>query len=46
MKKVFTELGMESDTLDEDCDILLKLLEPKESGRLNFQEFVAAFMAR
>ena len=46
LKQVFVELGMSSEFLEEDCDLLLRVLETSEAGCMNFEEFVQAFMAR
>ena len=32
LKQVFVELGMKSETLDDDCDLLIKVLEPIKYG--------------
>ena len=40
LKQVFVELGMSNDTIEEDCGLLIKVLDPEVEGKLNFQEFV------
>ena len=46
LKQVFVELGMQNDNMEDDCELLIKVLEPEEPGVLKFEEFVQAFMAR
>ena len=46
LKQVFIELGMSDDQMEDNCELLIKVLDPKEPGKLNFPEFVQAFMAR
>ena len=46
LKQVFIELGMSGDNMEEDCELLIKVLDPEIPGCLNFGEFVQAFMAR
>ena len=46
LKQVFVELGMQNENMEDDCELLIKVLEPEEPGSLKFEEFVQAFMAR
>ena len=46
LKQVFIELGMTGDNLEEDCELLIKVLGPSTPGYLNLNEFIQAFMAR
>ena len=46
LKQVFVELGMSGDNMEEDCELLIKVLDPEKKGFLSFDEFVQAFMAR
>ena len=46
LKQVFIELGMNGENMEEDCELLIKVLDPEKPGYLKFDEFVQAFMAR
>ena len=46
LKQVFVELGMSNENVEDDCALLIKVLDPEQEGKLNFDEFVQAFMAR
>ena len=37
---------MNGENMEEDCELLIRVLDPERPGYLKFEEFVQAFMAR
>ena len=46
LKQVYIELGMAGNNMEEDCKLLIEVLDPQTPGYLNLNEFIQAFMAR